>query len=157
MVPAKSGCSFSDGRSAARVADPGDGASILGAGANVSAREGRLGCDHGNTFRIAGPGVHITLGLAGENELYVGELPAEPDAADEVVWHVWSEVPEVSEKLGRLAVAYLLELKELKDASLSRGGQPLHQRGVGVLFRWRGDDVLYFRGVPIVQLRDHKM
>jgi hypothetical protein len=41
----------------------------------------------------------------------------------------------------------------------SRGGQQPHQlgpqRGVGVTFRWRDDDVFYFRGVPVAQLRNN--
>jgi hypothetical protein len=40
----------------------------------------------------------------------------------------------------------------------SRGGQPRHelgfQRCVGVPFGQGGNDVLHFRGVPVVQLRD---
>jgi hypothetical protein len=42
---------------------------------------------------------------------------------------------------------------------LFRGGQPSHQfglqLGVWVAFRRRYDDVVYFRGVTLVQLRDH--
>jgi hypothetical protein len=45
------------------------------------------------------------------------------------------------------------------DALLSRGGQPPYefgsQRGVRVSLGRRGDDVLYFCGIPVVQLRDY--
>jgi hypothetical protein len=41
---------------------------------------------------------------------------------EEVVWHVWGEVPEVPKKLRRLAFAHLLERKELADVLFSRGG-----------------------------------
>jgi hypothetical protein len=62
----------------------------------------------------------------------------------------------VPEKLGRLAVAHLLERKELADALLSQGEQPPRQLGpqcgVQVSFRWRGDDVFYFRGILVVQM-----
>jgi hypothetical protein len=64
---------------------------------------------------------------------------------EEVVWHVWNEASEVPQKLGWLAVAHL-EREELADALLSRGGPSPHklgpQRGVGVSFGRRGDDVL---------------
>jgi hypothetical protein len=49
--------------------------------------------------------------------------------------------------------------KELADALLSRRGQlPRElglQCGVGALFRWRGDNVLQFRGASLVQLRNN--
>jgi hypothetical protein len=32
---------------------------------------------------------------------------ARPDAAEEIVWHVWGDAPEVSQLLGRLAIAHL--------------------------------------------------
>jgi hypothetical protein len=64
---------------------------------------------------------------------------------EEVFWHVWGEASEVPQVQGRLAVAHL-ELKKLVDELLSRRGQPPHQlcpeRGVGVWFGRRGDDVL---------------
>jgi hypothetical protein len=63
----------------------------------------------------------------------------------------------MSEKLGRLAVAHFIERKELTDALLFRGHPPQQlgpQRGVEVSFRRRGD-IIYFRGVLVVQLRDH--
>jgi hypothetical protein len=64
---------------------------------------------------------------------------------EEVFWQVWGEVPEVPQKLKRFAVAHL-ERKGLANTLLSQGGQPPHQvcpqRGVGVLFGRRGDDVL---------------
>jgi hypothetical protein len=69
------------------------------------------------------------------------------------------EAPEVPKKLGLLAVPHLLDCKELADMLLCRGGQLSQQfglqRGVGLSFRWRGDDVFYFRAVLVVQLRDH--
>ena len=78
---------------------------------------------------------------------------------EEAVWHVWGEAPEVTEKLGWLAIAHLLESKELADALFYRGGQPPHQLGpqggVGVSFWQKDNDILYPRGVPVVQLRDH--
>jgi hypothetical protein len=101
-----------------------------------------------------------SLVLAGENGPYVGGGGGsrQPELAEEVVWHVWDEASEVPEKLGRLAVVHL-EREELADALLSRGVQTRHvlgpQRGVGVSLQRRGDDVLYFRGIPVVQLLDH--
>jgi hypothetical protein len=62
------------------------------------------------------------------------------------------------QKLGQLVAAHL-ERKELTDALLSRGGHPPNElgpeRGVSVLIRRRGDNVLYFCGVPVVQELDH--
>jgi hypothetical protein len=64
----------------------------------------------------------------------------------------------VPEKLERLAVANL-ELKELAVALLSIGGQQPHQLGPhrreGVSCRRTGHDILYFRDVPVVELRDY--
>jgi hypothetical protein len=84
--------------------------------------------------------------------------PAGPDAAEEVVWHVWGEAPELSVKLGRFAVTHL-ECEELADALLFGGQQTRHQfgfkRDVRVKFPLKGDDILYFGGVPVVLLRNH--
>lgn len=78
---------------------------------------------------------------------------------EEGVWHIWGEATQVSEKLRRLAIAHLLESKKLEDALFYRRGQPPHQlgpqRGAGVSF-WRKDnDILYSRGIPVAQLQDH--
>jgi hypothetical protein len=94
-------------------------------------------------------GVQIVLGLAGENGLYV--------VGSRLDLMLRKKSSGTSEKMRHLAVAHLLERKELADAFLPLGGAPPHelgpQRGVGVSFRWRGDDILYFRCVPLGQLK----
>jgi hypothetical protein len=101
MVPAEGGCSIiSGGGSTARAAVPGAGAWVPGAEAMMSplgaacchlagevfdtlqkcsavrewgnARERRLGCGLGEAVHTAGRSIQVALGLAGENDPYVG-------------------------------------------------------------------------------------
>jgi hypothetical protein len=91
--------------------------------------------------------------------MYVRGYSAGPDASEGVLWHVRGQAPEVPQKLGRFTDAHLLESNELAEAFLSGVDQPHKdlglQRGVRVSFGRRGDDILYFCGVPVVQLLDY--
>jgi hypothetical protein len=83
---------------------------------------------------------------------------AGPDAAEEIIWYVSGEAPELSYKLWRFAVAHL-KGKELMDVLFFGRGQPPHQfvlqLGLEDPFCRRCDDIFYFRGLPVVQLPDH--
>ena len=61
------------------------------------------------------------------------------------------------QELQRLTVAHLLDRDELMDALLLQGGQPPHklgpERGIGVMFGLRSDDVRNACRITLVQLR----
>jgi hypothetical protein len=116
-----------------------------------------LGLDY--AVCTAGCGVEVALGWPARMA-----CTFQGSQLDEMLWSRLSgtcggEAPEMSKKLGGLAVAHVLKRKEVAVALLSRGGQPPHQlhpeRGVVVSLQRRGDDIPYFRGVPVVQLQDH--
>jgi hypothetical protein len=82
----------------------------------INASERRLGFDVGDAVRTEGCGLQVVFVLAGEEALYIAGQPAGPDASDDIVRHVWCETPEVSQELGRLAIANFLDREELPDA-----------------------------------------
>jgi hypothetical protein len=65
----------------------------------------------------------------------------------------------VPQELPWLPITHFLEGEKLTSALVSRGAQPLDQfsfqNGVGILLRWRIDNVIHFYDPLLVQLRDH--
>jgi hypothetical protein len=64
----------------------------------------------------------------------------------------------VLQELGRLTVTHF-ESQELVNALFSGRGQPVNQLGlkfcVGILLRWRSNDILHLRSKLVVELRDY--
>lgn len=129
-----------------------------GVGRWPHASERRLRCSLSDAVCAAGGGFQTAIILAGEYGPYVGRQPTGPDGAQDILGHVGGEGSEMPQELRRFTVTHLLDRDELVDALLLRGGQPPHElgpeRGVGIMFGRRGDDVRDACRITLVQLRD---